>query len=229
MSPAYRTQPDPTNTPVQMLIPGQPAYAFGSKNTSRPTVKMSVTSVAVLTNVVTLGVTLMEGYIPAVGDLITVVNTTTDSGAANVANVALASVTITALTGKGTVTYPATAGDQPTAADTGMAYVAVPEVPEALSAIKSRAFAIQNTIGRGYGITWAYDCPSSPSSIAIQLEGAVNDVDGEYTLIGASKTTTSGWVETIAQLPNLVNFVRLNVTATNGGTVPTIIGKILLA
>jgi hypothetical protein len=227
--PQYRTQPDTTNTPVQMLIPEQPAYAFGSKNISRPTVKMSVTSVAVATNVVTLGVTLMEGYIPAVGDLITVVNTATDSGGANVVNVALTAVTITALTGKGTVTYAATASDQAKTADVGMAYVAVPEVAEALTAIKSRAFAIQNTIGRGYGITWAYDCPSAPSTLAIQLEGAVNDVDGEYTIIGASKTTTSGWVETVAQVPNLVNFVRLNITATTGGTVPTIIGKILLA
>jgi hypothetical protein len=212
-----------------MLIPGQPAYAFGSKNTSCPTVKMSVTSVAAAANVITLGVTIMDGYIPAVGDLITVVNTTTDSGAANVANVALASVTITALTGKGTVTYAATAGAQLTTADTGMAYVAVPEVPEALSAIASRAFAIQNTIGRGYGITWAYDCVSAPSTIAIQLEGAVNDVDGEYTIIGTSKTTASGWVETVAQVPNLVNFLRVNITATTGGTVPTIIAKILLA
>jgi hypothetical protein len=227
--PPYITRPATTNTPVQMLIPGQPAYAFGSKNTSRPTVKMSVTSVAVATDVVTLGVTLMEGYVPAVGDLITVVNTTTDSGAANVANVALASVTITALTGKGTVTYAATASDQLTTADTGMAYVAVPEIPEALSAIASRAFAIQNTIGRGYGITWAYNCSSAPSTIAIQLEGAVNDVDGEYTIIGTSKTTASGWVETVAQVPNLVNFLRVNITATTGGTVPTIIAKILLA
>jgi|GEM_PF-2338487 len=226
--PPYQSTP-PSQSAVKMLIPGIPSYAFGSYDQARPTRKMIVTSVAVATNVVTLGVILVEGYIPKVGDLITVVNTTTDSGGANVSNAALTAIMITATTGKGTVTYAATASDQTTTADSGMAYVPVPEVAEALSAQKSQAFAIQSTIGRGYGITWGYTCPSAPSTIAIQLEGAINNNDAEYTLIGSSETTTSGYNEFVAQLPNLVNFVRLNITATTGGTVPTIIGKILLA
>jgi hypothetical protein len=93
---------------------------------------------------------------------------------------------------------------------------------------KSIACAIQNTIGRGYGITWAYTTPSAPSTIAMQLEGAVNNVEAEYTIIGSSVTTAAG-AETFAQLPNLVNFVRLNLTATTGGSSPTVVAKLLLS
>jgi hypothetical protein len=223
---AYVADGQISNTPVQMLYPasgyGNPGYSFGSKNLLRPTVKGIVTAVAVATNVVTLSVIIQEGFIPAIGDLISVAGTQTDSGGANVVNVALASVTITATTGVGTFTYAATASNQAKTADEGTFIVLVPEVAEALAVAKGKQFAIS-----GYGISWAYTCPSAPSTIAIQLEGAIDDVDSEYTIIGSSETATSGYNEFFATLPELVRFVRLNVTATTGGTNPTIIGKIL--
>jgi hypothetical protein len=110
-----------------------------------------------------------------------------------------------------------------------MAYIVPAEIPETLSVGKSKAFAIQNTIGRGYGLTWGYNCPSNPSTISIQLEGAINNNDAEFTAIGAAQTVTNAYTEIIAQLPNLVNFVRLHVTATTGGSSPSIVGKLLLS
>jgi len=224
--PPYNATPGVGNNPVGLLQPGVPAYAFGSKNTNRPTVRMIISALSVSSNVVTLYVNLVEGFIPAIGDLITVVNTATDSGAANVSNIALASVVIDPLTGLGHVTYAATAGNQAKTPDAGTAYVAVPEIAEACVVAKSQAFAIQNTIGKGYGISWSYECPSAPGAIAIQLEGAINDNDAEYSIIGTSQTGTGG-VQIAATVPELVNFVRLNTTAASGGTSPTIIGKIL--
>lgn len=213
----------------RLLQPGVPAYAFGSKNPNLPTVRMQITNVARTSNVVTLNVTMLEGNIPGVGDLITVTGTSAGSGGANTANtpVALSAVSINATTGVGTVQYSKSGSDITSVADAGQASVEVPEVPYlATGAAKSAAFAVQAAKGQGRGISWAYTCPSNPSAIAIQLEGAVNDEDSEYTLIGSSETTTSGYNEFFATAPENVNFVRLNLTSFSGGTNPSIIGKI---
>jgi len=227
--PAYDGSP---NAITQMLIPGRPAYALGSLP-NQPPCKMLITSDSVSSNVVTLTVAIMEGFIPAVGDKIYTYATSNSAGGLNqTTGIAIASVSITAATGIGTITFPLTTGNQGTTADTGYA-ISVPaevvETPSPSGAYKSAAFAIQNTIGRGYGISWSYTCPSAPNSISIQLEGAISNQDSEYTLIGSAATTTSGYNETFAQLPNLVNFVRLHLTTFSGGSSPSIIGKILLS
>ena len=173
-------------------------------------------------------VLVRSGKIPIAGALISISGTASTSGLFNVNNVAISTVTIDASTGIGTITFALTHADVVSAPDAGQGYVPVPEIPETLAVSKSQAFAIQNSIGRGYGITWGYTCPSAPSTISIQLEGAINNNDSEFTAIGSALTTTTGYNETIAQLPNLVNFVRLHVTATTGGTLPTIVGKLTL-
>lgn len=223
---AYDNTP---NSKVEMLIPGRPSYAYGSRAPG-PTCRMIIDHDSVTTNVVTLAVTIVEGNIPLVGDLIYVYATANSAGALNeTTGIAISGVNITASTGKGTITYPLTTGNQANTPDVGYALSTPQELSEALVVGKSRALAIQNTIGRGYGITWAYTLPSAPSTIAIQLEGAINDNDAEYTIIGSSQTTTTGYNTIIATVPELVNFVRLHVTGTTGGSSPTIIGKILQA
>lgn len=227
--PAYNNQP---NQPVTLLPtagvpgpPGPPGYAFGSKDITKPTVRMLVTQSAVATNVVTLTVQMVEGFIPIVGQLIYVYATQNDSGNLNNSSgTALLSVNITAATGAGTVTYAATASNLSPTADVGYALCPIPEIAELQSgAVKSKQFAVS-----GYGVSWAYTCPSAPSSISIQLEGALNDNDAEYTIIGTAATTTSGYNEFFATLPENVNFVRLNMTTFSGGTNPSIIAKIQL-
>jgi hypothetical protein len=217
------------NTPVSLLQPGVPGYAFGSKDASFPTTQLQVTNVALTTNVATVSVTMRRGKVPAAGSSISITGTAAASGTFNVSGVTISTVSINATTGVGTITFPLTHADVVSVADAGQAYVPVPEVAESLAVQKSQAFAIQSTIGRGYGITWTYTCPSAPSTIAIQLEGAVNNSDSEYTLIGSSQTTTSGYNEIVAQVPNLINFVRVRVTATTGGSSPTIISKLTLS
>lgn len=222
----YVASPAASAVPVPMLIPGQVAYAFGSRNANRPTVKMTVQRTEGDGTTATLNVTMVEGFIPAVGDLISVIGTTQDGGAFNDTNAALSAVSIDPTSGIGTVQY-ASSGSASAANDPGLAYVTVPELSEAISAPeKSQQFAIQNTIGRGYGITWAY-LVTGLSGVSVQLEGAVNDVDGEYTALGDAVTGLSGWNEIIAQVPNLVNFVRLHVTTVT--TTGRIVGKILLS
>jgi len=220
--PAWTNAP---GTAVQGLLSGQVAYAAGSKALG-PATKMLIDHVAVAANVVTLTVTVVEGNTPAVGDLIFVYATSSNSGGLNTSTgIAIASVSITAATGKGTLTYAKSTANIGTTADTGYANSIPGETGDALtgSAQKLAAFAVNPAAG--YGLTWSWSTPSAPSTIALQLEGAVDNVDAEFTIIGSSQTTTSG--EVIATLPELVRFVRPNVTASSGGTNPTLVVRFL--
>jgi len=220
--PAWTNDP---SAPVAGLLSGQVRYAAGSKALG-PTCYMIIDHVAVAANVVTLTVTIREGNIPAVGDLIYVYATTQNSGALNTTvGIAISGVSITAATGKGTITYPKTTGNLGSIVDTGYAQSVPTEIGETLAQQAYQAFAVNPTAG--YGITWSYSCPSAPGSIAIQLEGAIDNVDAQYELIGTSQTTTSGSTGNFATLPELVRFVRINVTAASGGSSPTLIAKLL--
>jgi len=218
------------NPPYPTLLqPGVPAYAFGSKNANLPVVRMAISKVQLTSNVATLTVQMLEGNIPAVGDMLTVTGTSTASGAFNTGQspVALTGVTIDSTTGAGTITYALTHANVGLTTDAGLASVDVPEVTYAASGpVKSAAFALQPAKGQGRGITWAYNTPSAPASLSIQLEGAVGDSDAEYTTIGLAQHGTGTWTEVIATVPENINFVRLNITTWSGGSTPTIVAKI---
>jgi hypothetical protein len=213
--------------PKYGLQPGREAYAWGS---SVKPFTAQVTSVAKSSSVATVGLTLTSGSTPVAGQLLSIFGCQT-AGGFNISGVAIASVTGFTSGDKSTgfVTFAIASGTVTTTADSGTASSQMGYTAVALATGKSQAFAIQagQVLGGSYGVSWAYDCPSAPSSIAIQLEGAIHDTDAEYTLIGTSQTGVSGWTEVAAQIPNLINFVRLNITATTGGTQPTIVAKIL--
>ena len=213
--PAWTNSP---STPIGALLSGQVRYAAGSKATG-PTTRMIIDHVSVATN--------MEGNIPVVGDLIYVFATTQNAGGLNTSTgIAISAVSITSSTGKGTVSYPKSTSNLSITADSGYAQSNIAEVAETLvSAQAYSAFAVNPAAG--YGVTWSYTCPSAPAAIAIQLEGAIDNNDAEFSIIGSSQTTTSGYPEVIATLPELVRFVRIKVTSTSGGTNPTLIAKLI--
>lgn len=227
--PAFITLP-PGISPRSMLTEGLPGYSAGSYAIGISPTLMFVTTVAVATNVVTLGVQMQSGNIPATGQLITVQGTVKGGTAVNVTRKALTGVTIAASTGAGTVTYAATTADVATIADGGQAYVEVPEVGEALTVAKFMQFALPQPSGpantTGHVVTWSWNTPSAPATIALQLEGAVDDIEAQYAIIGTSQTTTSGTI--IGNVPLTMRFVRVNITATTGGTNPTIWAKVLV-
>lgn len=224
--PAYITDP---NTPRRTLLEGIPGYSAGSYALGQAGTRCYVTTVAIAANVVTLGVRIVEGNIPAVGSLITVRGTVVGTSAVNVTNVALASVTITAATGLGTVTYAATAANLSTTPDGGQALIPVPEVAETLAIQKWQQLGVpfaNPELVTGRVVSWSWSTPSAPATIALQLEGAINDVDTEYAIIGVSQTTLLGTV--IGNVPVGIRFLRINVTAFAGGASPTIIAKVLI-
>lgn len=224
--PPYVTDP---NTPRRTLLEGIPGYSAGSYALGQAPTRFVVTTVAVAANVVTLGVKIVEGNIPLVGSLITVRGTIVGGAAVNVTNVALASVSITASTGLGTVTYAATTANLATTPDGGQATVPVPEIADTLAVQKYLQQGIPYSnpeLVTGRVITWSWSTPSAPATIALQLEGAINDVDSEYVIIGISQTTLSGTI--IGNVPVGVRFLRTNVTAFSGGSSPTVISKVLI-
>lgn len=226
--PGYVTNPQ-GNTPVPLLQPGVPSYAFGKKIDGHPTVRALVTNVAITGNVATVTIRIVEGFIPVVGDLVSGFAIPTSAGLFDVVNIALTGVTINSLTGVGTITFPLV-GSVASVASSGYVLITQTDIADTLTGSdqKSQQFAIQAAKGQGRGISWDYSCPSAPGSIAIQLEGAITDTDADYAIIGTSQTTAAGGT-IIASVPELVNFVRLHVTASSGGSTPTIVGKLLLS
>lgn len=225
--PPYQSAPI-IGPPPPMLIPGVPSYAFGKYIDGHPTVRAYITNVALTSNVATVTLQIMEGYIPAIGDLVSITGCPTTSGLFNVTDAVITAVSITAATGLGTITFALTHADVVSVASSGTLLSTQVAVGDALtgSAQKSQQFAIQAAKGQGRGISWEYACASAPVSIAVQLEGAISDIDTDYVIIGTSQTTAGG-AQQLATAPVNCNFVRLNVTASSGGTLPTIVGKIV--
>lgn len=220
--PPFMTLP-PQIQPRRGFTRGLPSYSAGSFPVGQAPAKFYVQNVTASGSTVTLGVRQVEGNIPAVGQLVTVIGTVVAGPLANVTNVALSAVSITPATGIGTISYASAAPAIAQTNDGGMAVANVSDVGETAAIQKYQQFALDPAGGEL--LTMAWGTPSAPATISLQLEGAIDDVDAQYTIIGAAQTTLSGTV--IFNTPNGVRFVRVNVTALTGGAGPTIWAKIL--
>ena len=220
-------------TTVTALSEGLPAYSAGTAP-GNPT-KMYATAMSVASDVVTLYVQVQSGNIPSVGDLITVIGAYVP--AANVTNVALASVSITASTGAGTVTYDATTPNLVKTTSGGNAISQPQAVGETLTASTGyQSFAVPRSVpahidGRPISVYVNY---SSDPTIAANLQGAINNVDAEYTDLPTASYVATPPFSIVANgtyfynLPNIYNFVRFADKGSSGGTDPTVIAKILI-
>ena len=221
--PVYPTYP-PDQT-VSLLIPGVTGYLLGNLNVNLPTTRMLVTSVAIQSNVVTLGVQIIEGNIPLPGSYITVTGTLTASGAANVFGVTISSVNIIAATGKGFIQYAVTASNQAQTADVGTAYVPVVETSEALIVMATKAFSIPDYQGEetnGLTITWETTFPVAPSAVQIQLQAALQNIPSQYATLDTS-SNVGGEIRSVTL--TRYNFIRANIVSVSGSN-PTGIIKL---
>ncbi len=188
---------------------------------------MQVTTVSAnASNIATVGVKILEGPIPIAGNLISIIGTTSASGAYNVTNIAITNVVIDATTGIGTITFALTTAQLATTADIGMALVPVAEVAEALTNnSSSQQFAIIDPTGFDVNskvLTWQTTYPSQPAGITAILQGAMQDIDGQYVTLDTS-TAVGGELRQVTI--NEVGFVRVRITGL-GGAAPTGIIKL---
>ena len=201
------TAPFAPNVFSNVAVSGQPKYFYGSLNQDQQDTLMQVTSVACASNVATIGVTIQQGNIPVVGNLIWVTGTTNASGAYNVSGVAIASITaVSASAGTYTITYACTTADLSTAAAAGKAIVPVQEVAEAVAANTSVAIYVPSQEPKDFGersITVAVTFPTiqaTTGAATVKLYTAINNngllpgaAGSEWTLMG-----TTGVVGTLA-------------------------------
>jgi len=189
---------------------------------------MSISAVAITSNVATLTVQILEGPVPVVGALISVQGTqTATSGGApnfNVTNIALASVSgISTTTGAGTLTYALTSSNISTTTDSGMAIVTPPITYDTLpgSATAGQQFAVssgQLAIEGQKGISWFTSYTGGPSGVTVNLQGSDVDSDAFYTTVDSS-TNTAGESRSVGNINYL--FYRIQASGS-GGTTPGI-------
>ena len=229
--PAYNGNPGATHN---LLQSGVPAYCFGSFNDRVSPTRMTVSNVALTTNVATLTVQVIDGNIPAVGSAIWVTGTTSTSGAFNVGSatspVKLTGVTIDAVSGAGTITFALTHANVTSAPDSGLVTVVTPEVPETLVAGSSIAWTcpIQpSELNQGHALKAVVSLPTTPTAVTVNLQEAMSDIDSEYSTMTAVVTTASGTPSSGQITFSVVQgrFYRLNVSGITGSG--TIVGKLL--
>ena len=224
--PPYNPSP---GSPPLLLQPSVNGYAYGSFSSNSPTVLMQVTGVSISSNVATVNVTMREGYIPAIGSLVTISGTSSNGGVFNVSGVALTGVSINSTTGIGTITFGLINANISQTPDSGKALVAVPEVPEPLTNSTSQAFAIpENSPAQnenGITVTWSTAYPSAPSAVSMQLQASITNVDSQFQTLDTS-TNTSGDLRVITL--TRFRFIRMKATGVSGGSSPTVIGKICI-
>ena len=221
-----------------LLSPGAPGYSLGSFDDHQATAKFLINNVAIATDVATITGVLVEGNIPAAGQLISIRGCPLSEF--NVTDVALASVTITASSGIGTMTFALTHADVTSVAAAAVGLIQVAEIPEIVPsgssvAYAGQAFALSSFTGRaaqGRTITWSYSYPTGAvpaTSMAIQLEGAIKLSDFTAGLAKVLATGTSATGETqVIQSPTTINFLRINITVSDSATAVGIVGKILV-
>jgi hypothetical protein len=212
----------------KLLYAGVPEYLFGSWPQDKSPTQMYVTSVAVASDVATLGVTVFGGDPPAVGSLISVQGTQSAGGEFNVTNVALTGVTLNSA-GVGTVTFALTAANLATTADAGVAIVPQPVTMEAIAAQASIPVAMSNNSFGGdldRTVTAQAIFGTLPTAVTVSLQGAMFNEDSAYETVGtvatvAGSAVTANGLTVIAKY----QFYRVLISGLTGtGTIAVPIG-----
>lgn len=221
--PAYSN--DPT-VAVALALPGIPTYVWGSLNDRVSPTRMTISNIALTSNVATLTVQVIEGNVPVAGQLVTVRGTQQASGAFNVTAVAIASATINATTGAGTITFALTHADVVSHSDSGMATAPAIVQFESVTTTESSA---------AVALPMAQD-GKSISGFSAEVVWAPGTAAGAVSVQCTDDNSNGGDWQTVSTItyPNTrydpaglsAQFVRLNLsTALTGAS--TIAGRIL--
>ncbi len=184
----------------EVVLPGKPAYIYGSLATDTQDTLLQVTNVAATGGTATVSVYVRAGNIPVVGNLISIAGTQASSGLFNVSSAPLTNVTINATTGIGTVQF-ALVGTVGSVADSGQALVPIQEVPETLAANTSVPVYVPSQEPNDMGtksITTAVTFSTMPTTATVNLYSAINlpknlpgSAGSEWTLDGVVATVAA--------------------------------------
>ena len=225
--PAYQNSPF---QPPILVMKGVPAYLWGTFSYKIGNTRLILTNSALTSNVATVTVTVLDGPLPVVGGLISIINSTAGSGALNVQRAVITGTTISATTGSGTLTFALTNANITSVADSGSIVVEPAEVPEALvNNTASMACVIAAPQGDSqYTVPIAVTFPTPPTGVTVTLQRALKNNASEFTtdtaaqIVYAAGAYTSGPI-TEATLERGYLY-RLYVSGLTGNG--TIVGKI---
>ena len=221
--PAYNVSP--FGPPPVLMVGGRTEWLYGNQSDTVSPIKMSITSVAITSNVATVIGTIVSGPAPAVGNLVSIQGTKTSSGLFNVTNVALASVTTNATTGVTTLTFPLTNANVTTTSDSGFAVVPTPITYDTLVAGSSKqAASAENDPSendeRAYFAQVFFG--TVPTTATVTLQASLVDQDSAYQTVGTVATVVGSAVTQNAATFSSMNykFLRFNVSGLTGtGTI----------
>lgn len=217
------------NTPPKLLMKGVPCYLFGSYSQLVGVGRYYVTNVALTSNVATITVQNLNGPLPAVGNLVSIIGTAASTGALNVVRAPITATTVDASTGAGTISFALTTANIASAAGSGTVTIEPNEVGESLANSTSIACCAQSCDNSQFTVPFSAYCPSLPTAATITLQVAIRDIDAEYTntssvvTVASSAYTAGPVVEATLQRGY---FYRVKVTGVTGGTSPTVIAKV---
>jgi hypothetical protein len=178
----------------QLVQKGTPAYMFGSFSQQVGNTKFAVAQDEIVADVATVEGQLLNGPLPAVGSLLSIINTTNSAGAFNVNRVPITAVTYTAATNVMQVTFPLTETAQALTADGGTAYIEPAEVGEAVAAGASQVVMVQAPSGDSqFTLPFAVTFTTLPTAATVTLQRALNGHnENEWTPTAAVVTVAAG-------------------------------------
>jgi hypothetical protein len=225
--PAY--QNSALQTP-QLLQKGVPAYLFGAFSQQRGNTLLGLSTDAIATNVATVTAQLVNGPLPNVGDLVSIINAANSAGAFNVNRAPLTAVSYVASTNVMTLTFALTGTNQGATADGGTVIVEPAEVPETLANnTASVACVIQAPQGDSqYTVPVAVTFPTMPTAVTVTLQRALKNENAEYTndtggvvTVAAGAYTAGPVVEATLERAYLYRFMVTGLTGSG-----TVIAKV---
>jgi hypothetical protein len=233
--PAYVTSPF---KPVPaLLIAGIPYYVSGSFDDKSAPTQGFVISDSSVTTTGTLTYMTTQGNVPLVGDLITVVGTSNDSGHFNVTNASILTVSAGVdasgvQNGVVTVTFTKTSGTVASGtADAGQVIIPRSEIGEALvnntATVPVAVPSTQLMANQSKTVNATVRFTGSPTTATAYLQGSIFDIDSEYEDIGVITNSGSpGTGPTLEVADSAYRFYRVRYANVTGGVNNKVVAKI---
>lgn len=210
------------NAPTILVSAGSKTYLLGKIAPEGGT--MYVTSVAIATNVATVGVSSFSGALPIIGTQVTIRGTSQSSGAFNVTNAVVTAVTLDA-TGTGTITFALTSANLSTTTDGGV-LTFEPQVTG--ETVVNNSFTIPGALARPTGArstnaVFAQVSLPATGVTALTATMQVSEDGNNWISTTAVLTVTGSAPTTVAYFETTALFVRAALTGLAGSGVAVIV------
>lgn len=213
-----------------LVMKGVAAYLWGKFSQQVGNSRLALTSTTLTSNVGVVSVQQIDGPIPVVGGLISILNSTNGTGVFNVNRAIITAVNINTSTGVGTISFAITNANVTTAADFGTVIVEPAEVGETISgSANSIACVFQAPEGDSqFTIPMAVTGSAGITAMTATLQVAIKNIDSEYTNTTTVVTKTAANTYTAGPVVQATlqrgYCYRIAITGVTG--TGTVIGKL---